>query len=189
MTWMSESGRVRPHRIGPKEREPLAVRLVARGVHVLCGVVFAGCVIPPPLTVEQDGGVNAPPSITAVLDTSGTSRRAPDTITLPQGSTAEITVTLTEIDHSDDVFVQIFRDYDVVNPLPPLVHCGAPADPSAIRVAHCTTAQLCPDVGGPRTLEIEAYDRTPNPNTPYREGAPGEFFSTWTFQLECVAPS
>jgi hypothetical protein len=160
-------------------------------VHVLCGVVFAGCVIPPPLTIEQDGGVNAPPAITSVLDTSGTARRPPDTMTLEIAptTTPELTVTIEEIDKSDDLTVQLFVDYNTVDPKPAAVHCGAPADPSPIRVAHCTTSQLCPigsDTMG-HTLEIEAYDRAPDPNAPYRNTA--GFFSTWTFKLECVPPS
>jgi hypothetical protein len=163
---------------------------VAHAVHVLtivpvlAIVLLASCVVPPPLEVDtSDGGVNAPPTIVNVIDTSGTSRRPPDTITLlttPQ----EIIVNLVERDVEDELFLQLFVDYQL------MVHdadvnCTAPptADRSSTRSTSCVTTSLCDTAPSEHTLEIEVYDREPEPNAPYRDTE--GFFATWTFHLVC----
>jgi hypothetical protein len=153
--------------------------------------MFAGCVLPPPLTVDtSDGGVNSPPSITDVLDTSGTSRRPPDTITLPVGAIGqELRVTVDDTNLDDDLVLQLFVDYEL-NGNDAAVNCSAPqtAPKTVSRVGNCTTVGLCdPGDEGTHTLEIEAYDRAPLPNAPYRDVSDGGYFSTWTFHLECIS--
>jgi hypothetical protein len=158
-------------------------------VHVLLAVTFTACVLPPPLTVDtSDGGVNAPPAITSVIDPSGTARRPPDTITLAVLSDEEIRVTVDDRDLDDDLVLQLFVDYEA-DPVDAAVNCTAPqTEPKTTsRVGNCTTNGLCADGDeGGHTLEIEAYDRPPDPNFPYREPGDGGYFSTWTFHLECI---
>src|SRR5260221_12207004 len=92
-TWMSESGRVREGTPDGNRPGLQVLSFVARPVHVVVAVLFSGCVIPPPLSIDtSDGGVNAPPAITDLIDTSGTSRRPPATITIEIGALQQLRV-------------------------------------------------------------------------------------------------
>ena len=187
MTSLSRSGRVRDHRKRANRPELQKLSFVARPVHVLLAVMLGACVVPPPLEVDtSDGGANSPPAITSVIDTSGTSRRPPDTITLltmPLPQT--LRVGLVERDVDDDLFLQLFVDYETASPHDADVNCTAPpiGDGSSTRSADCTTNSLCDTAPSEHTLEIEVYDREPQPNAPYRET--DGFFATWTFHLVC----
>jgi hypothetical protein len=188
-TRMSESGRVSAGGFRRKWLDVFVLSPMARAVHVLLAVMFAGCVVPPPLTVDNDGGVNSPPNIIGVTDPSFNARRPPDVITIDNNATQDLTVTIVENDLQDDLVLQLFVDFDPSNDAD--VNCAAPPPtnpPSRTRTTTCVTTNLCADDDvGLHTLEIEVYDRPPNLNAPFREfpvDSPG-FFSTWTFDLQC----
>jgi hypothetical protein len=147
--------------------------------------MLAGCVVPPPLTVQDDGGVNAPPNITNVTDPSFNSHRPPDRITIDNDGSEEMTVTVVDIDHDDDLFVQIFVDYALKDPkVDANVNCPAPPTGTDSRTTSCNTTALCGDLDVDlHTMEIEVYDREPKPSIPWRDT--DGYFATWTFELQC----
>jgi hypothetical protein len=174
---------------------------VARPVHgspavllsLLLSLPVAGCVVPPPLEVESgDAGANAPPIILEARDQASNPLRPPATLTVNRAVPGELRLTLYDIDLEDELFVQLFVDYDPADPRDADVNCGAPppaagtVDPER-RSATCTTAGLCPaSLGTGRRLELEVYDAAPEPNSPFRTPGPGGLSSTWTLELACV---
>jgi hypothetical protein len=170
---------------------------LARSVQWIAVVLIAdtGCVLPPPLdVVEDDAGLNAAPIIKAGTYDSGgsTPLRPPATITVDRLAPGEIRLVLYDTDASDQLFVQMFNDYDLQNAEDADVNCGAPPGAAERQVA-CPIEGLCTleDVGADIThrLEIEVYDRAPDPNFPFRsfldEDADG-LFSTLTVDLICI---
>jgi hypothetical protein len=190
-TRMSESGRVSAGGFWHKWLHSLALSSVARAVHVLLAVMFAGCVVPPPLTVDNDGGVNSPPNIISVVDPSFNAHRPPDVITIDNNGIGDLTVTIVENDVEDPIVLQLFVDYDAGDPHDADVNCVAPTAGSRIRTSTCLIENLCDnDDVGVHTLEIEVYDRPPDTNAPFRDFQPDVpgFFTTWTFDLQCQNP-
>jgi len=204
VTWMSESRRDERRERGPNLPGSLKVRPVARPVHqipiVLFGLVLllavlgAACVVPPPLEVDNaDAAPNSPPVITQARDAAANSLRPPATLTVNVASqpAADIEVSLYDPDATDDLTLELFVDYDPVQPLAARLKCGAPATDTGARsrTTTCTTNGLCVTddlTTNPHRLEIEVYDRAPADVTPYREPGAGGFFSTWTLELICI---
>lgn len=191
VTRMSESGRVSGRAFRLRCPESFGDLLVARAVHVVAAVLtsaaMTACVVPPPLEVDNtDAGLNSPPSITTFLDPTPTFLRPPATLTVNTTGGQFLEVSVFDLDLDDEIVVKMFVDSDGATD-PPLVTCIAPA-PSleAIRPIRCPTTNLCL-TAGLHVLEVEAYDSPPLINAPYR-ASPGEFFSNWTFTLNCVDP-
>jgi hypothetical protein len=192
VTRMSESGRLPSRAFRPRWAESFGDLLVARAVHVVAAVLMSAamtaCVVPPPLEVDEtDAGLNSPPTITTFRDPALAFLRPPATLTVNTTGGELLQVSVFDLDLDDELVVRMFVDSDGATD-PPLVTCIAPA-PSleATRPISCPTTNLC-QTAGLHLLEIEAYDSPPLINAPYR-ASPGEFFSNWTFDLNCVDPS
>jgi hypothetical protein len=170
---------------------------LARSVQWILAVllVASGCVLPPPLdVVVDDAGLNSAPIIkSGTYDTGGsTPLRPPATITVDRLNPGNIRLVLYDTDAADQLYVQMFNDYDLQNAQDADVNCNAPPG-AAERQVTCPIEGLCTleDVGADivHRLEIEVYDRDPDPNFPFRsfttEDADG-LFSTLTVDLICI---
>jgi hypothetical protein len=153
-----------------------------------------GCVWTPPLETERtDAGVNAPPIIRSVRDPSLIAVQPPTTVTVNRlEQSTSFLVSVYDVDLLDELFLQMFVNYDATAPDPPRVTCVAPVSGRPLREGvTCPTDGLCrPENVGtalPHRLEIEVYDRAPLPNTPFRTPDRDGLFSTWTFDLVCIA--
>jgi hypothetical protein len=196
VTTMSESRRVSAHAPARKCAPMHALLRMAHPVHVMAVAMLSlagcsGCVVPPPLSVAADAGPDSPPVITDLRDSSLNSHRPPDTLTVNLATAGQTSfdLTLYDTDLADDLTVQMFVDYDAANPLDARSNCNGTTVPDSPtnRTASCPTTTLCKtdDVGSTHRLEVEVYDRTPDPNAPFRDDPPG-MFSTWTFDLACI---
>jgi len=198
---MSESGRARRASGARKSAQYRVVFTVARHLHVLLFVAIgaqtfissgcSGCVVPPHLDIQSnDAGPDSPPVIVEVRDTALNPRRPPDTITVNAAVPSTLGMTLYDTDLTDTLTVQIFVDYDQASPKDAVSNCFGETVTSTptTRTASCTTAALCAasDAGTTHRLEIEVYDRDPEPNAPFRDPTPPGMYSTWTFDLACV---
>ena len=125
-------------------------------------MMFAGCVIPPSLSVDTtDAGLNSAPAITSV--------RADDVL-LPEFSTVNfdkgsglLNLTVYDTDLDDILYPEIFVDYTFQNPTPPRSKCTQAAGHTVVRSSTCNLAGLCQDVdiGKPRTMQVIVFDRDP----------------------------
>lgn len=123
--------------------------------------MLASCVIPPSLEVSEDAGVNAPPAILSVTsDRSQLSEGIP--VVFEQGSSA-LTVSLLDVDVNDTLYVRVFVDYTVMDPLDARVRCPESATGAAVRSVTCNLATLCvsADFGVQRNMTIVVFDRKP----------------------------
>ena len=162
MTEMPERGR------DPRCR--LAWLRVARALHditpivpvCLLSLVAVSCVIPPPLSnQQQDAGVNSPPAITKVFgDQIELVEPGPETFARGTGS---LTISLRDTDLVDTLYVRIFVDYNNPDPTPPRATCQAGSSKAADRTAICDISGLCEtaDVGQTRDMSIVVFDRQP----------------------------
>lgn len=178
---------------------------LARAVHD-CGLLvrfaaflplalLAGCLFPPDLSVSDgDAGVNSPPTILAVRS---------DLEELPEGGSVvfeqgsgTINVTLYDTDITDSLYVRVFVDYDVTNPMPARSTCAAPCTPPCTtiqRSPNCDVATICTDEdvmsAEPRFMTVMVFDREPlNAGTPaYKAMPPGGLSGTRSLLLNCIA--
>lgn len=202
MTRMSGSFRAsrrdRARNLSDSQGDPSVARTV-HGSRLVASVLLAastvpGCVVPPPLEIEdQDAEANTPPIITEVRDATQTPLVHGQVVTVDRATPSTIELTLFDRNVDQTLFVQVFVDYDTTSGTsPPRAQCPGPAGvpppatPSDTRTVTCPTAGLCDSADPtPRKLELEVYDAEPVGQAPYRT-APGGFKSTWTFQLVCI---
>jgi hypothetical protein len=189
--------------LNPRARtvEQLAVARPLHSVGVLRAVLassfamFAGCVIPPSLSVDTtDAGANSAPAIVSV--------RA-DLVSFPQFSTVvfekgagagQLNVTLHDTDLGDTLFVKIFVNYNRPDPTPARAQCETAGRTvertcSANMQAVCTTA----DIGANPlpVMQVFVSDREVEPDIqPPFQGLPqGALTTSQTFFLRCQDPS
>lgn len=204
MTRMSEpSARTSPTPAANRARSWGGLRL-ARAVHgagtfvpILVPIALAmlaeGCVIPPSLEPERDGGVNSPPAITMVA-TERQQILQPGPLTAERGPKAgNLTVTLVDSDANDPLFVGLFVDYNLPDRLPPRSTCSASPNGSSTRIATCSMISVCAqaDVGVQRILQVMVFDRPTVPDVQplFQAMADGGLSASQTFFLACQPPS
>ncbi len=154
-------------------------------------MMFAGCVIPPSLSVDTtDAGLNSAPSIVSV--------RA-DGVELPEYSEVNfekgfgrIDLTVWDTDLDDTLYPKIFVDYTFKNPTPPRANCSQAAGNTVARSSSCALEGLCQDrdIGEERTMQILVFDRQVlDVGSPvYQAMPPGGLSTSRTFVLRCQSP-
>lgn len=161
-----------------RRRDPpcrLAQLRVARALHdvtpivpfCLLSLVAVSCVIPPPLSnQQQDAGVNSPPAITKVFadTTELVEPQQPGTgpYTFARG-TGSLSIHLRDTDLTDTLYVRIFVEYNHPDATPPRSTCQAGSSKAADRTAICDISGVCEtaDVGVTRVMTIVVFDRMP----------------------------
>jgi hypothetical protein len=155
-------------------------------------MMFAGCVIPPSLSVDTtDAGLNSPPSIISV--------RA-DGVELPEYSqvnfekgTGTLNLTVYDTDLGDTLYPKIFVDYTFKDPTPPRSTCTQAAGHTVIRSSTCDLAGLCQDADigktTPLKMQVLVFDRQVlDVGSPvYQAMPPGGLSTSRTFDLFCQA--
>jgi len=170
---------------------------LARSLHgytairaLVFSMMFAGCIIPPSLSVDTtDAGLNAPPSIISV--------RA-DGVELPEWSTANfeqgtgtINLVVYDTDLDDILQPKIFVDYHFDDPTPPRSTCSQAAGHTVERSSTCDLSGLCQaaDVASPelRTMQVLVFDRQIIEGQPpvYQAMTEGGLSTSRTFLLRC----
>jgi hypothetical protein len=120
-----------------------------------------GCVIPPPGEVVRDAGTpNSPP---VVIGASPPEFAFPGPVTIPTIEPPSVTLTFSDNDVDDTLYVRKFRDYDLGAPSAD-VTCGGDVIPptgAVERQAEFCTGTWCPasDDGTPHMLEVVVADR------------------------------
>lgn len=126
-------------------------------------LLFAGCVLPPTLSVDvTDAGMNSPPAITAVR-ADDQELPEPGPVNFETGINAGMmSVSLVDTDVTDTLYVSLFVDYFVSDPTPPRATCTAAPTGTPARSATCDLTALCTDfdVQHPgRFLTVQVFDR------------------------------
>jgi len=184
-----------------------AVAAMARQLQQLVAVVSApvlvaaitgvgGCVIPPDLQKEVDGGANSPPIVKTVLDESGQEYPSPGPKEFVRGQ-GEASVTVYDVDVGDTLYVQFFVDYATEDPTPPrspLCRGAPPMSGSRVeRTLSCDVRGLCTtsDVGKSHFLEVEVYDREPGSadDVLFRAVSPPGQRSARAYLMTCAEPT
>ena len=153
--------------------------------------MFAGCIIPPSLGVEQqDAGVNSPPSIISVRSDQ-TELPEPGPIDLEVGQTSPLNLTLLDTDLNDKLYVRIFVNYSVTPAQ--RSSCTAASTGQATRTATCALQGVClpGDINtNPNLMQVMVFDRQPleGGELPlYQAMPPGGLSTDRTYQLNCRA--
>lgn len=151
--------------------------------------MLASCVIPPSLEVSEDAGVNAPP---AILSVTGDQQPLFDgqPVVFEQGASS-MTVSLLDVDVDDTLYVRVFVDYSVQDPLDARVRCPESATGAAVRSVTCNLATLCvsSDVGVQRNMTVVVFDRKPleDGTAPaFQAMPPGGLSTSRFFFLKCL---
>ena len=139
--------------------------LIAGAAVLTSYMPVAGCVIPPPLRVEDDAGTSqdSPPAIMTVTG-DRTALAEPGPVVLEQGNTASsLFVTLLDTDVNDTLYVRLYVDYNAPDRLPSRVRCQADPTGTPMRNATCNLSGLCvaADIGVQRNLSVVVSDRPP----------------------------
>lgn len=151
--------------------------------------MFAGCIIPPSLSVDTtDAGANSAPAIISV--------RA-DGVELPEFSTViferglgTLNLTLHDTDLDDKLFCRVFVDYNNPDQTPPRANSET-AGQTVQRTCTLALAGLCQsaDIGKTRLMQVLVFDRTvlDNGELPlYQAMASGGLTTSRTYFLNCV---
>jgi hypothetical protein len=153
--------------------------------------MFAGCVIPPSLTISEDAGVNAPPAILSVTSDQQ-ALTEPGPVLFDIGPTAgNLSVSVIDTDLLDTVYVRIFVDYGLPNRLDARSKCAAPPNMTPTRTATCPLNSLCltSDLGVQRNMTIVVFDREPNDSgdgdPPFQAMPPGGLSTSRFYFLKC----
>ena len=199
MTEMSEPGDGKRRLIERKCSQGLLRSALARPVHgVLAPVallpfllIVTGCILPPSLsTDDKDGGVNSPPSITAVR-TDADNLFEPGPVSLTRGS-GTINFELLDTDVNDPLVVRVFIDYTVKDPTPARAQCTAPPAGTPKRTVTCTASAICQtaDDGQTRHMTAVVFDRVPlESGKPEFQALPEGGLSTSRFYFaNCTGP-
>ena len=198
MTQMSEPRSVSTAAAQANRATARARRTLARPLHGGCliralavAMLFAGCVIPPSLSVDTtDAGLNSPPSITAVR-ADGVELPEFNTVNFAKGE-GSLNLTVYDTDLDDTLYAKIFVDYTSDNPTPARSDCSAAGGGAVTRSATCNLAGLCQDsdINQPRTMQVIVFDRQVlSVGMPvFQAMPPGGLSTSRTFTLICQAP-
>ncbi len=101
----------------------------------------SGCVVPPPLEI---GGADAGPSANpAIVSASPSELAFPGVMTVDRGDQRRLSLTLTDADLEDTLYVRIYRDYGLPVQDSSKSDCSAPPSGELTRIADCSIASLC----------------------------------------------
>lgn len=122
----------------------------------------AGCVIPPPLQLDEpDAGLNARPVILSAGPAPDFSFPGP--IVVEHSDARRLTLTISDTDINDTLYVRIYRDYDDSDPTNFVSNCTLPPSGDANRVGECSASSFCnglePTDQENKTLEAMVADR------------------------------
>jgi len=132
-------------------------------VLLISTLLLVGCVIPPSLSIADDGGVNSPPAIMSVTsDQQALSEPGPLRFNLQTMDT--LNLSLVDTDLLDTLYVGVYVDYNQPSRLAPRSKCTAPPSTTAMRTATCRLNSLCveADIGVQRSMTIVVFDRPPD---------------------------
>ncbi len=151
-------------------------------------MMFAGCVIPPSLSVDTtDAGLNSAPMIVSVR-ADGVEFPEYSKLTFEKGS-GRIDLTVWDTDLQDTLYPKIFVDYTFENPTPARSECNQAAGNTVARSSSCDLRGLCQnaDIGQERTLQILVFDRQVlDVGSPvFQAMPPGGLSTSRTFTLIC----
>jgi hypothetical protein len=142
------------------------VRL-ARPLHSSLGIrtlvlamMFAGCVIPPSLSVDTtDAGLNSAPTIISVR-ADGVELPEWKTVNFAQGE-GTLNLIVYDTDLTDTLYPKVFVDYNIPDQTPPRSTCTAAAGGRVSRSSTCSLIGLCQtgDIDKPRTMQVIVFDR------------------------------
>jgi hypothetical protein len=195
--WCDDSHVAEANSASPHGRSSLARALHdrARVWVVVSSALFAGCIIPPSLSVDnQDAGIDSPPSITSVRSLDN-ELVEPGPVTFTFGEPSTLNLTLLDTDIKDALYVRIFVNYSADNPTAPRSFCQSASGSSPIRTATCDLQALClqSDVGATPTplMTVIVFDRQVlDTGKPAFQAMPPDGQSTSrTYLLDCLAPS
>ena len=195
MTQMSEPSDPQTPSIRANSARRLVRSAVARALHdrrvlraLVLTTMFAGCVIPPSLSVDTtDAGANSAPAIVSV--------RA-DNVELPELSTVTfergmgtLVATFHDTDLDDTLYGKIFVDYTSDNPTPARSSCQS-AGATVERTCTFDLTGLCQsaDVGTERMMQVIVFDRQvldTGQQPVYQAMAPGGISTSRVFRLRC----
>lgn len=187
------------------DRSPLVARnsatgqvrsRLARSLHdagvlraLLASLMFAGCVIPPSLSVDTtDAGANSAPAIVSVR-ADGVELPEYATVNFEQG-VGSLNLTLHDTDLNDTLFGKVFIEYKRTDPTPPRSNCQA-AGTTVQRTCTLDLAGLCQsaDIGQQRLMQVLVFDRqvldTGEPLYQAMAATSGGLSTSRTFFLRC----
>lgn len=163
-------------------------------------VVGAGCVIPPPLQLDEpDAGVNATPVIVSAGPAPDFSFPGP--IVVEHSDTRRVTLTISDTDLNDTMYVRIYRNYGDPDPSNFVSSCTIPPSGEKTRSGECSASSFCnglePTDQGDKTLEAMVADRAfLEESDPAGEGQPafrrlpaGAQSSIRAWVMTCQAPT
>lgn len=166
---------------------------VATLLPIVLMMMLVGCVIPPSLEPEADGGVNSPPAILSVR-TEQRQVQPPEAISVARGPQAgNLTITLLDTDVGDQLYVGLFVDYNLPDELPPRSTCSAAPNGGPQRIATCSMTSVCAlaDIDVQRHLTIMVADRPTVPNVEplFQALEAGGRSTREVYFLACKSPS
>ena len=140
--------------------------------HALSG----GCIVPPELQVGfSDAGPGSPPVILSAGPAPDFSFPGP--IILDRQDERTLSLTVSDNDVEDVVYVRLFVDYGVAGPEPAYAECQAASTGEAIRIVACPMNAICNAIDGAdlddHVLEAMVADREfLSDSDPAAEGQP-----------------
>ena len=168
---------------------------VARPLHgslairsLVLAMMFAGCVIPPSLSVDTtDAGLNSAPTIISVR-AEGVELPEWKQINFAQGEgTLNLIVYDTDLD--DTLYPKIFVDYNIPDQTAPRSTCTPAAGGRVSRSSTCSLIGLCltADLNQERTMQVIVFDREiiEGQLPAYQAMPPGGLSTSRTFKLVC----
>jgi hypothetical protein len=176
---------------------------VARALHdvgvvrgLALALMFAGCVIPPSLSVDTtDAGANSPPAITSVR-ADGVELPEFSTVVFEKDTTSESSLDLAvyDTDLADTLTCRAFVDYNNPDPTPPRAE-DATAGRSVLRSCTLQVRGLCQtaDLNQIRLLQLYVFDRQllDTGELPLYQAMPATshgLSTNRTYFLRCVEP-
>ncbi len=168
------------------------LRLLARGmlsIFSMCSTL--GCVLPPPLEIiEADASLNAPP---IALSASPAEFDFPGTIALTRPEERRLSLTISDNDIEDTLYMRFFVDYETngAGPSPAYAVCIASPSGTAIRIADCPMSSICnavnPNDNTTHVLELMIADREflAEGDPPFRSLPPNAAWSMRSWTMTC----
>jgi len=152
-------------------------------------MMFAGCIIPPSLSVDTtDAGLNSAPAIISVR-ADGVELPEWKTVNFEQGAPGMLNLIVYDTDINDTLFPKLFVDYNIPDQTPSRSDCTSGATGRVERSSSCPLLGLCQssDIGKERTMQVIVFDREIIPGQlPLYQAMPeGGLSTSRTFTLVC----
>jgi hypothetical protein len=144
-----------------ESRAPANVaRRLLLGIPMICATTAEGCVVPPPLDVENpDAGASSPPVITDVVTPNDFAFPGP--IIIQRGDPRSFGLTVSDNDRADTLFARMYVDYTFEAPTNFLSDCQIPSINEVLRTLQCPALRLCDGIidTNVHALEVLVSDR------------------------------